>query len=117
MLARSTLNRYGAFDASFSSDRGFRRCPPIGLYAGSASAQFFEGQSPLFGRPYGSVYEGRWCASQNAGGRMEEDCHFDSFEACRRLVIQGNRGFCTQNPAFTGYDVRPTRKKKRRTNG
>jgi hypothetical protein len=32
-------------------------------------------------------------------------------------VIQGNRGFCTQNPAFTGYDVRPTRKKKRRTSG
>jgi hypothetical protein len=38
---------------------------PIGLYAGTASAQFFEGQSPLFGRPHGSVYEGRWCARQN----------------------------------------------------
>jgi hypothetical protein len=28
-------------------------------------------------------------------------------------VIQGNRGFCTQNPAFTGYHERPVRKKKR----
>jgi hypothetical protein len=88
---------------------------PIGLCAGSASAQFFQDQSVLFGRPWGSVYEGRWCArEQTGGGRVEEDCTFDSFEACRRLVIQGNRGFCTQNPAFAGYYERPLYKKKRR---
>jgi hypothetical protein len=87
---------------------------PVGLAAGSASAQFFEDQSPLFGRRHGYVNEGRWCArEQTGGGRVEEDCTFDSFEACRRLVIQGNRGFCTQNPAFTGYDDRPRRKKRR----
>ena len=91
---------------------------PIGLCAGSATAQFFEDQSVLFGRRHGTVYEGRWCAREDTGGsRVEENCHYDSFEACRRQVIQGNRGSCTQNPAFTGYDVRPTRKKKRRTNG
>ena len=89
---------------------------PIGLCAGSASAQFFEGQSILGGRPHGSVYEGRWCAQENiGGGAVQEDCSFDSFERCRRLVIQGNRGFCTQNPAFVaGYGGEPRRKKKRR---
>ena len=87
---------------------------PIGLCAGSASAQFFEGQSILFGRPHGSVYEGRWCAHENiGGGAVQEDCSFNSFEACRRLVIQGNRGFCTQNPAFSGDRQPPPRKKKR----
>ena len=90
---------------------------PIGLYAGTASAQFFEGQSLLFGRPHGSVYEGRWCANQDTGGRIEAECHFDSFEECRRLAIQGNRGFCTQNPAFTGLPQRPLRSKKRRPRG
>jgi hypothetical protein len=89
---------------------------PIGFCAGAASAQMFEDQSILFGRRHGYVYEGRWCARENSGGdRVEEDCTFDSFEACRRLVVQGNRGFCTQNPAFTGYHEAPPRKKKRRT--
>jgi hypothetical protein len=88
---------------------------PIGLYAGSASAQFFEGQSVIGGRPLGSGYQGRWCAQENiGGGAVQEDCSFDSFEACRRLVIQGNRGFCGQNPAFRGYREPPLRKKKRR---
>jgi hypothetical protein len=86
---------------------------PIGLCAGSASAQFFEGQSLLFGRPYGSVYQGRWCANQNTGGRMEEDCHFDSFEQCRRLAVQGNRGFCTQNPHYVPRPGFEPRRKKR----
>jgi hypothetical protein len=87
---------------------------PIGLCAGSASAQFFEGQSILGGRPHGSVYEGRWCAQENiGGGAVQEDCSFDSFEVCRRLVIQGNRGFCGQNPAFRGDRQPPPRKKKR----
>jgi hypothetical protein len=86
---------------------------PIGLYAGTASAQFFEGQSPLFGRPHGSVYEGRWCARQNIGGDIDEDCTFDSFEACRRLVIGGNRGFCTQNPAYVPRPAFEPRRKKR----
>ena len=88
---------------------------PVGLAAGSASAQMFEDQSPLFGRRHGYVYEGAWCARENIGGNIQEDCTFDSFELCRRAVIQGNRGFCTQNPAFVaGYGGPPLRKKKRR---
>ena len=87
---------------------------PLGLCAGAASAQLFEDQSVLFGRRHGYVYEGAWCASENIGGNVQEDCTFDSFELCRRAVIQGNRGFCTQNPAFAGYYGRPVRKKMRR---
>ena len=87
-----------------------------GFHAAPASAQMFEGQSVLFGRLHGSVYEGRWCAREDTGaGRVEENCHFDSFEACRRQIVQGNRGFCTQNPAFVaGYGGEPQRKQKRR---
>ena len=52
--------------------------------------------------------QGAWCAQTSTGaGRVEENCIFNSFEACRRTVISGNRGFCTQNPAFVG-----NRKKK-----
>ena len=89
---------------------------PIGVFTGSASAQYFENQGILFGRPWGSVYEGRWCANeQTGGGRVEENCHYESFERCRQAVIQGNRGFCTENPAFAaGYGGPPLRKKKRR---
>jgi hypothetical protein len=84
-----------------------------GLWAGSASAQYFSGQSPLFGRTH--VYEGAWCGhDQSAVDRVEEDCSFDSFEACSRAMINGNFGFCTQNPAFAGYRAPPRYKKKRR---
>jgi hypothetical protein len=89
---------------------------PAGLPAGSASAQFFEGQSVLFGRPHGSIHEGRWCAREQTGAdRIEENCVFDSFDACRRLVTQGNRGFCTENPAYAaGYGGPPRRKNKKK---
>jgi hypothetical protein len=87
---------------------------PLGLCAGSASAQLFEDQSVLFGRRHGYVYEGAWCARENIGGNVQEDCTFDSFERCRQAVIQGNRGFCTQNPAYAGPEPAPVRGKKRR---
>jgi len=86
---------------------------PVGFYAGSASAQF-QDQSILFGRRHGYVYEGAWCARENIGGSIQEECTFDSFERCRQAVIQGNRGFCTQNPAFVAGYGGPPRKKKRR---
>ena len=81
-----------------------------------ASAQMFQDQSVLFGRRHGYVYEGRWCARENTGAaRIEENCQYDSFEACRRAVIQGNRGFCTENPAYAaGYGGEPPRRKKKR---
>ena len=86
---------------------------PVGFYAGSASAQF-QDQSILFGRRWGYVYEGAWCAREDIGGSIQEDCTFDSFDNCRLAVVQGNRGFCTQNPAFVAGYGGPPRKKKRR---
>jgi hypothetical protein len=57
---------------------------PVGLYAGPASAN-----------------AAAWCARVNTGaGRVQENCIFNSIEACRRTVLSGNRGFCTRNPAF-----------------
>jgi hypothetical protein len=85
---------------------------PIALGSGPASANAFD---ILFGNRH--PYEGPWCAQMDTGaGRVEEDCTFDSFEACRQMVISGNRGFCMRNPAFTGYEQRPASKKKRRHN-
>jgi hypothetical protein len=65
----------------------------------------------LFGRR--NVYEGAWCARMNtAAGRVEEDCTYDSFERCRQMVIAGNRGFCTQNPAYAGQPQQRRYKRK-----
>jgi len=85
---------------------------PVVLGAGSASAQFFVGQSVLGGRIH--VYQGRWCAYNNTGAdRVEEDCSFNSFKACNREASL-NRGFCTQNPGYAGRPARPVRSKKHR---
>jgi hypothetical protein len=79
------------------------------ICADSASAQFFEGQSPVFGRRYGP--QGAWCANVDTGAdRVEELCWFDTFEACYREALL-SRGFCTQNPALP---VRPIKKNHRR---
>lgn len=90
---------------------------PIGLDAGQASAQFFEGQGVVFGRYH--VYQGAWCGHQDTGGQnVEEDCSFDTFEHCRWAVMGVNNAFCTPNPAFTGYHGRnygsAHKKKKKR---
>ncbi len=74
--------------------------------SGPASAQSFEGQSYIGGRIYGP--QGPWCAHQDTGDRLLEDCSFSSFEACNREALL-NRGFCTQN--FAG-GVRPVRARK-----
>ncbi len=79
---------------------------PLGLHAGSASAQFFQGQSVLGGRPLGP--QGAWCAQNNNDGAVERNCSFNSFEACNREA-RLSQGFCTQN--FSG-SVRPARSKK-----
>jgi hypothetical protein len=82
---------------------------PIGVFAGPAHADPFD---LLFGTRH--PYEGAWCAQVNTGaGRIEEDCTFKSLAACRQMVISGNRGFCTQNPAFNNQYEQPARKRKR----
>jgi hypothetical protein len=87
---------------------------PIGFYAGSAAAQFI-GQDPVLGRPLGYGHQGAWCANQDTGGgRVEQDCSFDSFERCRRLVVSGNRGTCSPNPLYAGPQYGPPRKHKKK---
>ncbi len=45
--------------------------------------------------------EGPWCAIQdNGGGNLVSNCYVPNFEACRRLVIAGNRGYCGRNPRW-----------------
>lgn len=45
--------------------------------------------------------KGAWCARTNTGaGRVQENCGFNSVDACRRWVTGGNRGFCSRNPAY-----------------
>ena len=90
---------------------------PIGLCAGSpqrnsskARASCSAGLTALSMRAAGAP-------ARALAGASRKTAISNFFEACRRQVIQGNRGFCTQNPAFTGYDARPTRKKKHRTSG
>ena len=78
-----------------------------GTAGGSASAQFFEGQSYIGGRIHGR--QGPWCANNYASDdRVEEDCSFGTFAACNREA-RLNNGFCTQN--FAG-SVQPVRARK-----
>jgi hypothetical protein len=82
---------------------------PIGLCAGSASAQF-QDQSFLFGRRTGP--QAPWCSNENiGGGTVQEDCSFNSFEQCRRAAMGVNNTFCTQNPRYD-LTVQPVRSKK-----
>jgi len=44
-----------------------------------------------------------WCAVISvAEGAVYEDCQYWTFEACRSVVLAGNRGFCNNNPRWTG---------------
>ncbi len=56
--------------------------------------------------------EGPWCAQAWLGGGGDiRDCHFRTIEECAPTVIAGNRGFCTQNPRWAGWNapVEPVR--------
>jgi hypothetical protein len=47
--------------------------------------------------------EAPWCAFiAVAQGAVYEDCQYYTFEACRSVVLAGNRGFCNHNPRWTG---------------
>jgi Protein of unknown function (DUF3551). len=48
-----------------------------------------------------------WCAVVDIGwGTQSSDCSFWTFEECVPHVLAGNRGFCNENPAYTGPAVR-----------
>ena len=67
-------------------------------------------------RPAQAYAEAPWCAVLNTGtGSVYWDCHYASLEQCVPHVLSGNRGFCNQNPAYTGpAEVRRTHYSRRR---
>jgi Protein of unknown function (DUF3551) len=62
-----------------------------------------------------SAQEGPWCAFISVGtGAIYEDCQYYSIEACRPVILAGNRGFCNPNPRWVGPAPRPYVRHKRR---
>src|SRR5689334_4910431 len=55
--------------------------------------------------PSHAYYMGPWCGVYTIGpGSVSEKCDYRTFEACRRDIVAGNRGFCRQNGYFfQGY--------------
>ncbi len=71
---------------------------PLGLGVPAAAQPFvpFEGQTWWGGRP--NTPPAGWCLNLNSGaGRVEEDCSFTSYRACRFALGNPSNGFCTQS--------------------
>jgi hypothetical protein len=62
-----------------------------------------------------AYYEGPWCAIVDLGpGSSTQRCDFRDFESCRGEITGGNRGFCVQNPRWSGASFAPARDPRRR---
>lgn len=71
--------------------------------------------STLFDIPAAHARTGhaRWCAIESIGpDEVTETCEYATIEACRPVVLAGNRGFCNENPGYIEPSVRHTRKKR-----
>ena len=70
--------------------------------------------------PAAAYGDGPWCALYEIGpGSSVERCEFRSFESCLQEISGGNRGFCSQNPRWSGqFQAGPPvgRKQPRRGN-
>jgi hypothetical protein len=67
------------------------------LIAGAAAAAVAFDALPA------KAVEAPWCAFISvAQGAVYEDCQYYSVEACRSVVLSGNRGFCNHNPRWVG---------------
>ena len=79
------------------------------LIAGAAMGAIF------LNAAHANAAEAPWCAVISLGpGAVYEDCQYYSFEACRPVVLAGNRGFCNHNPRYTGpVSTKRTTKKRR----
>ena len=56
-----------------------------------------------------------WCAVVSIGmGDLATDCSYWTLEQCVPYVIAGNRGFCEQNPNYTGPAERRRARQPRR---
>jgi hypothetical protein len=87
---------------------------PFGI--GAVAAQPFQpyaGQTWWGGRP--NTPSAGWCLNVNSGaGRVEEDCSFASYRACRFALGNANNGFCTQSYSYAGPPPAPPRKGKKK---
>jgi hypothetical protein len=69
-----------------------------------------------------ALYQGPWCAVETGRNTGYWNCRMRTFEECRREVVAGNRGVCTQNPNWPGWygnpvagdAPRPVRKRRAR---
>jgi hypothetical protein len=63
----------------------------------------------LGNRPAQAYDEGRWCIVSSQG---KERCEFRDFAACQQEIASGKRGFCNENPRWTGSPSKPTPSRK-----
>jgi Protein of unknown function (DUF3551) len=76
------------------------------LAAGIAAAAFAPRPS--------QAAEAPWCAVVGLGpGAVYWDCQYRSLEECVPHVLAGNRGFCNENPSYTGQP-HPTQRVRRK---
>ncbi len=67
-----------------------------------------------FNAPAARAYEARWCGVVEVGRNNNYwDCRYNSLETCVSYVIAGLRGFCNENPNYTGRSV-PVKKTRMR---
>jgi hypothetical protein len=67
-----------------------------------------------FGRPAQAYYDAPWCAVIDLGpGSSVERCEYWNFAACRQEITGGNRGFCIQNPRWSGAGPYPHSPRRR----
>ena len=48
----------------------------------------------------GRLPEAPYCAYTTVVDTVVANCHLPSYEACRREVLAGNRGYCGPNPRY-----------------
>ena len=58
-------------------------------------------------RPTLASAEGPWCLIFDQG---KERCEFRDFETCQQEATGGKRGFCNQNPRWSGSHASPSPK-------
>jgi hypothetical protein len=52
---------------------------------------------------YSAYGAGRYCAVfSNGTGSAKEVCNYNDFESCRLEIVSGNRGWCNDNPRWSG---------------
>lgn len=73
---------------------------PIAGTAALVAAMICLDVSPSQAQYYGDA---PWCAVISIGtGSVHWDCEYNTVEACVPNVLAGNRGFCGNNPYYTG---------------